>query len=631
MTRNWLVRGSLCIVLLASVSCDLFRTTDSENVSGTGVQAFNPYAASGSGAIKLALQFFNGCAVLPNGEALSKGTANIPYPATCANMNAANPTTAPSVTPRRPMPVIAGTTYFLNQFGIMDMASGLHRDFADITAPTVWMRNTSRLKNLDWEGLGLMADEWIPSQRGIGLFDREVLYGNANWMQQLDDTFLVEVLDSDGNPRTSQLYSHRDFLAENALTGHTRVSWRVQGIGPPQFFGDTTVRTAPASATAPPPGYQTYVKVELYGSTNPFKSFTIDQSLSGDGAIRLTWSQLPDQPFYFPVTFVRPEEVPLNCYAPDGSGTRVACGFGVSPGAKLNTPANGRFYVPGETVSVKLELKDADGNFLHPEDSLPSFADFLADRSNGILYVHRPALSTFRERDITSELKVAGPLHNFKVPYGRADPLPYFAQPQIDADQLVTDTNLLLATPGLQDARPSTRFPITLPADAEPGTYVAQVQIHRQFMGERDTKTTSVFFQVGQDSPTHYPGRIGNCQICHRGAISLDNVRHGMPVTDVEGCKTCHATVAGWDVHRIHSSSPRYPRNKADCSVCHLSRESAIRPSFEMCSSCHASPHGTQFFMLQFAAADAVPSRFGNCAQTCHGTTLPSAHVLPAP
>lgn len=180
----------------------------------------------------------------------------------------------------------------------------------------------------------------------------------------------------------------------------------------------------------------------------------------------------------------------------------------------------------------------------------------------------------------------------------------------------------------------STRYMRPLPEDAESGTYVALVKFHRYFGGERVAKLKPYFFQVGTPERTVYPGRVGNCQICHRGVLSLDNLRHGLSVDHVESCKACHSyeTERGGRfpvfIHKIHSRSSRYPAARNDCTMCHLTRESATRPSLDLCMTCHPSAHGDEFFASKFVNG-VEPSRFGNCAQSCHGDTPPQLHILP--
>jgi ribosomal protein L31 len=398
----------------------------------------------------------------------------------------------------------------------------------------------------------------------------------------------------------------------------------MENAGPPQFPGDVTPHAIPGGEGGPT--FRTTVRMDLVGSTNPFKTFRVE-GLKGDGAIRVTWSQLPKQPFYFPVTYVSQAEVAPTCQ--DNAGNPVACGFGLDPEMQLTTPHNGKgYYEPGEAFDLLVRLKDGDGNMLHPPGSLPSYRQLFDDQSNGLLYTTMPHIATFLEADTGSGIQVAGPLQNLTTWRDTKEPAPYFkvTPHQLDFASPLASFGFI---PGLLDAHWPTRQTISLPQDAKPGTYVALVKAHRAFMGERLTKTEAVFFQVGQTEPTTYPGQVGNCQICHRGVLSLDNLRHGLSVDHVEGCKVCHTNAISREIHQLHVRSDKYKASKSDCTMCHLTRESAVRPSVDVCSSCHPSVHGSEYFATQFST-DSIPNRFGNCAQSCHANTVPNSHILPA-
>jgi ribosomal protein L31 len=623
MIRSTLLHGVLCAFALASTGCNLLRTEDDENVAGRGSKAFDPYAASASGAIRLSLQSFNGCAVLPTGKPVAKGTANIPYPTECSSAEGGPAGADPDsnkVAPTHSLKLVSGTTYFLHQFTLMDTVVDRHTDPKDMTTVSRWMRTESRLQGLDWSGLGVSLDEW--SKGPVG-WVREVHFANATWMQAKDDTFKVEVLDTDGVVRNSMVYDHKDFFGSSSVAGHSRVSWRMENVDRPQFPGDLTPHAVPGADA--PPTFRTTVRVDLVGSTNPFKTFRVE-GLKGDGAIRVTWSQLPDAPFYFPVTFVNQADLPSSCK--DASGKAVPCGFGVDPELQLTTPRNGKgFYEPGETFDLLVQLKDGDGNLLHTPGQLPTYREMFDDQSNGLTYYTTAHNSTLLEADIDPGVQVLGPLQNLTTWRDTKEPAPYFkvAPHQLDFASPLASLGFI---PGLLDVHWPSRLSVSLPPDAKPGTYVALVKANRSFMGERIAKIDTAFFQVGQEAPTSYPGKVGNCQICHRGVLSLDNLRHGLSVDHVESCKGCHTNEISREIHQIHVRSEKFRVSKAECTVCHLSRESAVRPSVDVCSSCHPSVHGNQYFETQFST-DGTPNRFGNCAQSCHVNTVPNSHILP--
>jgi len=622
-----------CVLALLGAGCSVLDTEKLENDKGRGPRAFDPYAASASGSIRMALQSYKGCAFLATGEPVAKGDVDIPYPATCSTLN--DPF-APASPPTGTFRVLTDTQYFLNQITLMDVVHDTTppTSYADFRDAADWIRNTSRFKHLDWSNMVIARSEWRPGLDNDN-WTRETFF-NAEWMHTQEDFFDLEVVDKDGQVRASARYRHKDFLGESPYAGHTRVSWEAEFVQPPRFPGDEDVHFSSSGQ----PLFHRQVKVEWVGSTNPFNGFKIPQGVKGQGFIRLTWSLLAKEPFYFPVTFVQPEEKGEACYSDDGTDKKVACGFGLQPDIKLSTPKNGKgYYEPGETFSLYLAAKDGDGHLLHPKDTFPSFNASLEESGdNGFFYAPPGAYSILQDRDSLSSYKIIGPLQALRYPAELndfANTSPFAAYPPPYGTALVHTALINQATPfdflpGLSDVPWPTRRPAVFP-DATPGTYVALLRVHRQFLGERTSRMKAVTFQVGQAEPTAYPGRVGNCQICHRGVLSMENLRHGLEVDHVEGCKACHSNPAfnlAATVHKIHAYSNRYALNKADCTVCHLTRESAVRPSFDLCASCHPSVHGNEYFQTQFSLN--APSRYGNCAQGCHADKVPTNHILPA-
>ncbi len=621
----------LCLVVSAA-GCDVFKTDDAEGTRGRGARAFDPYASTASGAISLSLLAFNGCAILPNGEPVSRGTLTLPgYPDVCLHLNDQVGGLGPARPPSSQLVVTPGATYFLRELSVMDAIINTdHRDFADRQSPAQWMRKQSRFKALDWTGLTVGRENW--RTMGGGNYQREVFYENAAWMLSNTDTLLLEVLDPSGNVRASQEYLRTDFLAENPVTGRTRVSWTVTGVGRPRYPGDPE----PQQGASPAPFYHTGVKVSLANSTNPFKSFRMPD-LTGEGVIRVTWSLMKDQPFLFPVVFLPAEQSAPTCYKLDAEGLateeKVPCGFGLQQAVKFNKPANGKYYMPGETLDFLISLKDGENNGLHPRELMPSWNEYMHSQSNGLAYFNDRMLFNFRDTSSSeSGFKVVGPIQDLKVVNGTYN-LPYFAFPITSEPYFYIQPGLPDAFPGVADAKPSTRYAVPLSPDAKPGTYLLLLKGHRAFQGERLNRLNAFFFQVGQEQRTSYPNQVGNCQICHNGVNSLDNLHHGLSVDHVEACKTCHheeqvGHIADF-VHRLHMGSRKYTQNKANCTTCHLTRASALRPSLNACNSCHITSHGTEFFNLEFEEVQNTPNAYGNCANACHAENPPDAHILP--
>ncbi|WP_224366523.1 hypothetical protein [Hyalangium versicolor] len=640
MKRSILFQAAVCALLVPMLGCDLLKVSDSESTGGRGAKVFDPYQSAASGAIRLSLQMFNGCAILPNGQMAAKNSATFfPYPDKCPSL--ASPLDEPTKTlvdPTGRIQIQANTTYFLNQFTVTDTVVDKHTTPGDLSAAISWMKNESVFKKLDWSNLSQVSDEWkfLPAVPGAthDSWARQVLFDNANWRTATDDSFTIEILDFDGVVRGEPVtYARSEFLADSWSAGHSRIMWRMEKVMPPVAPGDQVARPIPQVPGWPPepPLFRTMVRMDAIGSTNPFKTFKVGD-LRGDGTIKITWSQMKDSPFYFPVTYVNPQDVPATCT--DDSGNAKPCGFGLAPRLTMAAPVNGLdYYQPGELLDLFVDVRDGEGNRLHPADTLPSGAEVSSNNANGLLYALIPLLDTVMDYDMVPAVQIAGPLQDMRVRSDPTAPAQYFGP---DFFYALADEPATVHLPtGMNTMKWPTRISKTLPKDAKAGTYVALVKNNRYFMGERTSKLNAFFFQVGQSERTSYPGDVGNCQICHRGVLSLDNLRHGLSVDHVESCKVCHMfnndlyNRPQEFIHKIHMTSSRYPANKSDCTMCHLTKRSTLRPSITLCASCHPSAHDNQFFQAKFSSTG-EPNRFGNCAQACHVNTPPKSHILPS-
>lgn len=609
--------GALLAAAVVYTGCTLFSP------------AAKPLAAVASDRpLRLTLQSFNGCAVLGNGQSVPRGGASIPYPAQCADFN--SPELAPAA-PTGRIDWLVGRDYVLNRLTLMDAVTGRFLGPEGYRDALTWMKEQSRFQHLDWSQASFGADEW---RSAVDYWVREVPVEGAAWMQHPEeDRFLVEVLGADGKVLAKTEVDRNEFWAESPVAGHTRVSWRASQLGPPTQPGDRVLHGVDEGS---PPAVQSQVRIDLFGALDLSRTLRVEAA-SGDGAVRVTWSQLPKDPFYFPVHFLQRTESPVACWGGSEGDTPTACAPGLDPALQLTPPKNGKgFYQPGERLDLLVSLRDERGHLVHPREELPSFQQMVDGHANGLIYWTTGSTEHFLEQDAMPCFKVLGPLQKLRPPENVSKPSPDYWQyiPQQGAEpsegELVIDIVAQHQLPGLEKVGYPTRVPFTVPKDAQPGTYVALLKAHREQFGERLSKGVTVKFEVGQAQPTDYPHRVGGCDGCHQGPVALDELRHGFAQTDIEACKGCHAN--GYidlirDIHAIHGRSPRYRIPKGDCTVCHLEAGDARRPSYELCSSCHANPHGEKFFQTEFNLPGA-PSRYDNCAQACHGDHPPAGHVL---
>ncbi len=627
----------LALLLTTATGCKLLDTTDDENTVGRGSAAFDPYDIN-SGAVKLGLSLFNGCAVLANGQRVGPNSATpASYPVACADPKSTDPSNPPPPSPFDPplvpMQLLADTDYFLNQLSITETVTNTAGVTDDAVTASRWIRTQSSFKELSWDGLGLQTEEFKYGAFEAGWY-RETLFGGAPWMRSSDDSFKVEVLGPAGQELTTVTYSRKEFLGESSTAGHNRVSWRVGPILPPEFPSDQRNQPLPAIPGGPPSGpptSRTMVRLDLTGSANPFKSMRVSD-YTGEAVIRVTWSLMPNTPWHFPVTFINPQtEVPPTCF--DNAGGPVRCTVGLQVQAKLTRPANELgYYAPGELFEATFDLRDGSGNRLHRPGFLPSYSQVQNGTANGLLYFYQGHWSTLEERDVSSSFQVVGPLDALQVVDPRAGP-EFFTI----GDHFFSLAPDLAGEPfpgfkGLFELEWPAKTRVQIPPQSKPGTYALIVRASRHFYGERLSRTETFYFQVGQPEATAFPGKVGNCQICHLGVLSMDNLRHGQSVDEVETCKACHSGVDDFPgrinriVHQVHMQSTKYNRSKSDCSVCHLTTESTLRPSVDTCTSCHVSAHAGEYFQTQFRLAG-TPNRFSNCAQACHGEAAPGGHT----
>src|SRR2546425_6471323 len=68
---------------------------------------------------------------------------------------------------------------------------------------------------------------------------------------------------------------------------------------------------------------------------------------------------------------------------------------------------------------------------------------------------------------------------------------------------------------------------LTLPRDAQPGTYVAAIKARRDFGGEALKRAATTTVQVGTVTPTTVTPATGQCEECHQGPSGLHRILHG--------------------------------------------------------------------------------------------------------
>ena len=426
---------------------------------------------------------------------------------------------------------------------------------------------SAAVRALDWRGVEQVEEIWIPGLDGT--FTRERYYRNARWMEN-SAAFSVVPLDAKGREVGQKLVAHAgtDDRRKPDDDGFTRRFSARQLAAGCASVGDCSAVTS----------FTSEALIQFRDALHPERDArTIPASATG---LRLTFDQLPRSHYDVSLTRVAAGSEPF------GYGFKVS----LEP---LGAPANGSFYVPGESASFRVTFRDGQGNRLHPLGSLPTYASVLsgADES-GLRYLNLQLQTrlyyALKHREANLLAVLSGPTNLLKTPATVVDPnllfLPQvpFATAAVDGftaiGQTIPSAGITfggLSDPSLWDLPVSDVITFTIPTDAAPGTYVGAIKARREFAGEALNRAGSVDIQVGQAAATTFVPKTA-CTSCHsEERTQFTTILHG--IGDRRACFGCHSSlgiepdnVLDIRVHTIHDRSDRFGANVRNCSNCHL-------------------------------------------------------------
>lgn len=358
------------------------------------------------------------------------------------------------------------------------------------------------------------------------------------------------------------------------------------------------------AVAAPAPGtranYSAMAEFRLSVARRSTPLFSIPEEAA---QVWVTWSGRPDKPYVFPVSF---QPAPFRDELLD---------YGLKVEMALSAPANGKYYRPGEDIDVTLDLFDGAGHKLHEDGFFPTYEEFIAGKSNGIQYYRSATFPSghgfFNEHRLNlMRVAIVGPKQSLSQNYTNQHPTEYVAE-EWDLPP-VPDIMAGLGNPAKWKAPILNSATLTIPWEAEDGTYVAMAKVARSFLGESVYRIVVKDIQVGTEERTVYPSRAGNCDLCHVGDASLDRLRHGLSQHQL--CVACHAPPRGTfaeHLHKIHFMSQAYPESKNNCGACHVKVGSNERASQAVCGACHGEVHADEFPEFQ-------TQRYEACGTVCH-------------
>jgi hypothetical protein len=520
----------------------------------------------------------------------------------------------------QPLRVRAGGTFYINQIDLRAAVS----TFTDEGLRK--LRATSDFAGLGWGGVRQVDQESQESIGAPGSYTRRRFYRGAAWMD-VPSTFTVEPVDAQGRltgqpvvVRAGSEYRRRterdDFFIRRFRAIQTA-------------FGCSTRTDCSTSKS-----YEEEALVELRNAYDHAKAHTFTFQPT-TRALRLRWSLRPAAPYVIPV-----EQVQNPPYA---------YGFSMDV-VPLTPPRPDGTYAPGSEITFQLTLRDGAGQRLHPAGSLPTYREVaLAGNEAGIQYYRAffDVTTTYyrrkhRERMLMTQ--IIGPAQHIQ-PIRTIVDLNAFLDPAVDEQVIALPerdgvfsqfatlpfANVLFRgafypSEGLWDRPNTDTWKYVIPTNAAPGTYLVTVKGRRTYLGEDIPGSRTIEIQVGTPQRTQATLTTGPCNSCHSQGGELSQVLHAND--NRAACAGCHAPLSFElegpifvRTHFIHSRSNRFDAPLAQCSSCHLTKESIQRTSKAACLSCHKSypdSHVAQFGPIESMYVGSDDEPFLQCTGACH-------------
>ncbi len=479
-------------------------------------------------------------------------------------------------------PSVGLSLYFVNgQMAPLNLLSGSPRYLSEIdivsSAPAgaddgVAALMSGELAGLDWSGVRQVEEIWAPAMDGT--LTRERYFRGAAWMDG-DSTFTLQPLGADGQPLGQALRVHagRDAVTDDDDVDGSFVVRR--------FSARHVASRCSLAGDCSGGSFRADAVISLRDPKHPGRrAMEIPPEAT---ALRLAWSAEPGQ-----ARTVAISSSPRSAWS-YGYGFQIA----LEP---VSTPANGSFYLPGEQVSLRMVFKDGEGNNLFPDGRLPSYGEFFFGAvPSGVRYLDLITQAQARlyyalkHRESNPLFIISGPVDKLKTASSVVDPNLFFA-PEVPfanaaqdgysaVGQTVPSAAIVFGgffNPMLWGLPTSDVFTAHIPADAQPGTWLAAFKARREFGGEALNRGAVLELQVGQAEPTSFQSKT-RCAECHESeeGSGFGQLLHGL--SDRRACFGCHPSLGiEFDnaldirVHTIHDRSKRFPGRMANCATCHL-------------------------------------------------------------
>jgi len=430
------------------------------------------------------------------------------------------------------------------------------------------------MSDLNWTGIEFVEEDWRPAFDGT--FTRSRFFRGARWMERWSAMMLLPVDESDrptGAPILVNAGSDNSWLPSDGAFIRRFVARQLTFACP--AIGDCTGATRFVAQGL------MQLRSEMDAGHRATRIPNRTESL------KLLWTEDLGNPRYVAVEHAKYDDSDWEY------------GFAVDLEV-TNPPANGLFYLPGDSVNVKVTFTDGVGNPLHADGSLPSYLEFMNDDiPSGLRYYDglQQLLTLYyahKHREGLTMWSLSGPTDRLRYSSHVTATFDFFI-PQATMATVTEDgfSALSILNPSIPAQSDPSLIPLpnpdnvtfTLPLDALPGTYVIAVKGRRDFGGEALNRAGTLDIQVGQAEFTPFAPTTGNCNSCHQDETALGNILHGLD--DRRACYSCHSTLEfepdhalDYRIHLIHTRSERVPGNPNDCSMCHLTPPTGLARGF---------------------------------------------------
>jgi hypothetical protein len=200
----------------------------------------------------------------------------------------------------------------------------------------------SEFSTLDWTGVSMVEEDWRPS--GDGTFQRQRFYRGARWMERASRIHVVPIDDQGrevGPPLIARAGS--DDRWKQSDDGFVR-----------RFVVRQIARGCPAVGNTTGASFTVQGLVQFRDSLRPDDAQVIPARAT---ALRLRWSEQPGVSRTVPVTRAEP--------------SAFTFGYGFQTRLKVvNPPANRRYYLLGDVLTIRLSFLDGSGRRVFPKGTL---------------------------------------------------------------------------------------------------------------------------------------------------------------------------------------------------------------------------------------------------------------------